>query len=54
MIRGQIFREAAVARQPEPVIEVAADATGTVSVEVRYAEAGTGATQNLAFTISGG
>jgi hypothetical protein len=52
-IRGQVVREAAVARQPEPEIEVAADMAGGVSVQIRYAEAGSGATRNLAFTVSG-
>jgi hypothetical protein len=32
-------REAAVARQPEPVIEVSGDAAGRVYVQIRYADA---------------
>jgi hypothetical protein len=52
-IRGQVLREAAVARQPEPEIAVAADLAGSVSVQIRYAEADSGATRSLAFTVSG-
>ena len=54
VVRGQIFKEAAVARRPEPVIDVAADATGTVSVQIRYADAASGATQVLSFSVSNG
>ena len=53
-IRGQMFREQAVARQPEPVVDVAFDATGTVYVHVRYADAQTGSTQMLSFPINNG
>lgn len=52
VIRGQIFKEAAVARTPEPVIDVAADG-GTVTVHIRYADAATGQTQVLAFSVNG-
>jgi phage baseplate assembly protein W len=50
-IRAQIFQERAVARQPEPAIDVAADATGSVTVRIRYADSTTGATQVLGFTV---
>ncbi len=53
VVRGQVLREAAVARRPEPEIDVAADRVGTVSVQIRYAEADTGVTRSLAFTVSG-
>ncbi len=54
VVRGQIFKEAAVARRPEPVIDVAADVAGTVSVHIRYADAESGDTQILSFTVSNG
>ncbi len=54
VIRGQMFKEAAVARQPEPVVEVSADALGRVYVQVRYADAASGATQMLSFSVSNG
>ena len=51
-IRSQIFMEPSVARLPEPVIEVQNDQNGSVYVYIRYVDAGTGATQVLAFTVS--
>ena len=53
-ILGQIFNEAAVARSPEPAIEVSSDPTGTVAVQLRYSDADTGATQLLSFSVGGG
>lgn len=53
VVRSQIFREAAVARDPAPVVEVAADQAGTVYVHVRYADAQAGATQSLSFAVGG-
>lgn len=53
VIRGQIFKESAVARTPEPVIDVQADPTGLVYVLIRYADATTGQTQILSFSVSG-
>ena len=55
VIRGQIFKEAAVARTPEPVIDVTfspAGATGTVYVHIRYVDAPSGETQLLSFSVS--
>lgn len=49
-IRSQIFKEAAVARTPEPVIDVSFDSAGTVYVHIRYADATTGQTQLLSFS----
>ncbi len=49
-IRGQIFKEAAVAQTPEPVINVTASPTGTFYVHIRYADAQSGVTQTLSFT----
>ena len=51
VIRGQIFQESAVARSPEPAIDVAADASGAVAVQIRYADSTTGETQMLSFTV---
>lgn len=54
VVRSQMLLEVAVARSPEPVIEVDADNAGTVYVHVRYADATTGATQVLRFDVSNG
>ena len=51
VIRSQIFKEPAVARTPEPVIDVTADNAGGVFVEVRYVDAASGQTQLLAFPV---
>lgn len=51
VIRSQIFQEAAVARQPEPTIEVQVDPAGSVTVQVLYADSSTGQTQVLSFTV---
>ena len=50
-IRSQIFQESAVARQPEPVIDVRSDGGGIVTVLVSYADSNTGATQVLSFSV---
>lgn len=55
VIRSQIFKEAAVARQPEPVIDVQlapGGASGTVYVHIRYVDADSSQTQVLSFTVS--
>ncbi len=54
VIRGQIFKETAVARTPEPVIDVVSDGAGSVSVQVSYADAKTNVTQVLGFTLGDG
>jgi hypothetical protein len=54
VVRSQIFKEAAVARSPEPVIDVTLDpsgAAGTVYVHVRYVDADSGQTQILSFSV---
>jgi phage baseplate assembly protein W len=51
VIRGQIFLESAVARQPEPVVNVAASPSGSVTVQISYADSSTGETQVLSFTV---
>ncbi len=55
VIRSQIYKEAAVARSPEPIIDVQlspAGAFGTVYVHIRYVDAPTGHTQILSFSVS--
>ena len=51
VVRSQIFREPAVARSPEPVVEVRSDGQGGVFVAIRYADAGSGETQSLGFSV---
>jgi phage baseplate assembly protein W len=56
VIRSQIFKEAAVARTPEPNITLQFDpsgGTGTVYVQVRYVDAPSSQTQVLSFAING-
>ena len=53
-IRGQIFKEDAVARTPEPVIEVSfspAGDAGAVYVQLRYVDAPSRQTQLLSFSV---
>jgi phage baseplate assembly protein W len=54
VIRSQIFKESAVARTPEPVIEVQSCSGGMVFVRVQYADAASGETQVLRFTLGDG
>ena len=51
VIRSQIFQEAAVARQPEPVIAVRVAVDGSVIADVRYADSASGQTQVLSFSV---
>ena len=51
VVRSQIFREAAVARSPEPVVEVLAGDDGRVFVSIRYADADSGETQSLSLSV---
>jgi phage baseplate assembly protein W len=51
VIRSQIFQEAAVARQPEPTIDVRVAPSGTVTVQVMYADSTSGQSQVLSFTV---
>ena len=53
VIRGQIFRESAVARSPEPRIDVQAGADGEVFVTILYTDASSGQTQLLSFSVGG-
>lgn len=52
VIRSQIFKEAAVARTPEPVIDVQSAPNGAVYVHIRYVDADTGETQILDFPVT--
>jgi phage baseplate assembly protein W len=54
-IRSQIFREAAVARTPEPVVDVQVSPAGALSavyVNIRYTDSLSGETQMLTFSVS--
>jgi hypothetical protein len=50
LIRSQIFKESAVARTPEPLIDVQPGTNGAVAVHIRYADSDTGQTQTLSFS----
>ena len=55
VIRSQIFKESAVAQNPEPVIDVQiapGGVAGTVYVAIRYVDAPSGQTQVLSFSVS--
>ena len=51
-IRGQIFKEAAVARTPEPVVTVDFSDDGEASVTIRYVDATSGQTEVLNFSVN--
>ncbi len=53
VIRGQLFREAAVARMPEPTVGVRADNDGIVYVTVRYTDVPSEQTQIFDFSLGG-
>jgi hypothetical protein len=56
VIRSQIFKEASVARQPEPLINVQiapGGASSTVYVYIRYVDVKSGRTQVVSFSVSG-
>jgi phage baseplate assembly protein W len=55
VIRSQIFKEATVARQSEPLIDVQiapGGASGTVYVYIRYVDAESSQTQVISFSVS--
>lgn len=55
VVRSQIFKEAAVAQQPEPVVEVSVapgGSTGAVYLYIRYVDSASGQTQILSFSVS--
>jgi phage baseplate assembly protein W len=52
-IRSQIFKEAAVSRVPEPLIDVQSAPDGSVIVQIRYVDSAAGTTQLLSFQVSG-
>ena len=51
-IRSQIFKEASVARLPEPVIDVQSGPGGSVYVQLRYVDSTVAMTQLLSFTVT--
>ena len=53
VVLSQIFREAAVARSPEPAVEVRDEGDGRVFVSIRYADADTGEAQVIGFPLGG-
>ena len=53
VIRAQIFREAAVARRPEPVIDARPGPDGSVYVSIQYADAATAQTRLVEFSVGG-
>jgi hypothetical protein len=52
IIRGQLMLEPQIAQDPEPMIEVTWDQSGTVFVEIRYSDNDTSSTQMLSFSVS--
>ncbi len=53
VIRSQIFGEAAVAKTPEPSIDVTAAAANQMLVQVRYTDSASSQTQVLSFSVDG-
>jgi hypothetical protein len=54
-IRSQIFHEPAVARTPEPIIDIQISPAGALSmlyVDIRYTDSLSGETQILTFSVS--
>ena len=47
----QVLQEAAVARTPAPFITTTVDPSGTATLTLRYADAATGQTNLLSFTL---
>ncbi len=52
VIRSQIFMESAVARLPEPEVDVQDAQNGSVYVYIRYRDSTTGGTQVLSFAVN--
>jgi phage baseplate assembly protein W len=52
IIRSQIFQEAAVARLPEPTIDVQGATDGSLYVYIRYTDSQTGGAQILSFSVN--
>lgn len=51
LVRGQVLLEAAVARNPEPVIELQ-EITNGISCTIRYNDAVTGKPETLSFNVT--
>ena len=52
VILNQLLQERAVAAAPAPVIDIEVPGDGSIYVHLRYADAATGSTQVLAFSVS--
>ena len=50
-IRSQMYKEACVAHDPEPVVDVQTGPDGAVYVHVRYVDADTSNGQSVAFSV---
>jgi phage baseplate assembly protein W len=53
VVRSQIFQEAAVAQNPQPIIDVQSNTDSSIYVHIRYADATSGETQVLSFSVGG-
>ena len=53
VIRSQILLESTVSQTPEPVLSIIGSTDGSVYVDIRYADADTGSTQILSFSVVG-
>jgi phage baseplate assembly protein W len=51
VIRSQIFKEQAVSRVPEPLIDVQGNADGSVMVRISYVDSTTRSTEVLSFQV---
>lgn len=51
-IRSQLYRESNVAQTPSPTINVQQAASGVVYVQMLYADAQSGTTQTLSFSVA--
>jgi hypothetical protein len=54
VIRSQIFKEAAVARMPEPKVGVLVDPGGTVAAQISYSDSESGETVILELDVGSG
>lgn len=54
VIAGQVMREAGVAQEPAPTVEVAADQAGTVVATITYGDAENGAVRTIELPAGAG
>jgi phage baseplate assembly protein W len=52
LIYSQIFEESSIARQPVPKVSADTQGNGSVVVNIQYADASSGQSQTLAFSMS--